>query len=381
MDFSKVDLKNFAQDIDALGSKAHGSLTHADFKHLRKIECYGKIATTLGLGTAWIFPNPITAFLISLGQFTRWLLAHHIMHKGYDKVPGTPQRYTSDHFARGWRRYIDWFDWLAPEAWDYEHNFLHHYHTGEEHDPDVALRHTEFLRALRIPRSLKYVALWLVALTWKYTYYAPNTISSIDPKNAKRIRKEHIVFITIKNIFDLRSALVRRLWLRCYLPYVVFRFVALPLLFFPLGATAVFYVFLNLLLAECFTNLHSFIVIGPNHSADDLYRFDFHYEDRAEFYLTQILSSANYNCGDEFRDYMSIWLNYQIEHHLFPNLPMTKYREIQPKLREICEKYGVPYRQESIFKRLSRMLDVCVGKTNMPQMMRLKSTHTQPIAA
>ena len=29
---------------------------------------------------------------------------------------------------------------------------------------------------------------------------------------------------------------------------------------------------------------------------------------------------------------MSIWLNYQIEHHLFPDLPMRQYGLIQPRV-------------------------------------------------
>ncbi len=385
MNFAELDLKNFSDEVDAIGAEANSALSISDFFHLRKIECYGRIATVLGLGTAWIFPNPITAFLISLGQFTRWLLAHHIMHKGYDKVPGIPPRYTSRYFARGWRRFIDWFDWLEPQAWDYEHNFLHHYHTGEEADPDLAERHTAFLRNLPIPRIFKYLLLTLAALTWKYTYYAPNTLSSIDPISKKRIHKEHIVFITLRNIFDLRNPLVRRLWWSCYLPYFTFRFVALPLLFLPLGPTASLYAFINIFLAECITNLHSFIVIGPNHTASDLFRFSHHYRNRGEFYLMQILGSANYHTGDEMTDYMSIWLNYQIEHHLFPNLPMTKYCEIQPKVRKLCEKHGIPYRQESIFKRLIRMLDVCVGKAAIPELQVLqfetmgKTTMDQPL--
>ena len=114
--------------------------------------------------------------------------------------------------------------------------------------------------------------------------------------------------------------------------------------------------------------MHSFLVIGPNHTAEDLYRYDFHYENKDQFYVTQIMGSANYNCGDEFTDYMSIWLNYQIEHHLFPDLPMSKYREIQPKVKALCAKYKIPYRQESIFKRFGKMLDVTVGKAKMPEL-------------
>jgi fatty acid desaturase len=280
-------------------------------------------------------------------------------------VPGIPEKYTSKHFARGKRRYFDWFDWILPEAWDYEHNVLHHYHTSEEHDPDVAERHTECLQNLKAPYFLKYILLFFFAATWRITYYAPNTMSVLDPKTEKRIRKENILFLTVCNIFDFSKASVRQLWLRCYLSYGLIHFLIIPLLFFPLGKAAVLAVLFNKLLAEAFINLHSFIVIGPNHTADDLYRFEYHYEDREEFYINQAISSVNYNCGNDFTDYMSIWLNYQIEHHIFPDLPMLKYREIQPRIKEICKKNGIPYKQESVFIRLKKMADVCVGKTKM----------------
>jgi fatty acid desaturase len=112
-------------------------------------------------------------------------------------------------------------------------------------------------------------------------------------------------------------------------------------------------------------------VVGPNHTADDLYRFDFHYHGRQEFYATQVLSSANYHCGTEFVDYLSLWLNYQIEHHLFSDLPRSKYREIQPVVKSLCERYGLPYRQESVFRRFAKMTDVAVGRTSGRRLDRL----------
>jgi hypothetical protein len=59
-----------------------------------------------------------------------------------------------------------------------------------------------------------------------------------------------------------------------------------PRLFLPLGTTAALCVLLNKLLAECIINVHAFLVIAPNHTADDLYRFDLHYHGRDEFYAT-----------------------------------------------------------------------------------------------
>jgi fatty acid desaturase len=36
-------------------------------------------------------------------------------------------------------------------------------------------------------------------------------------------------------------------------------------------------------------------------------------------------------------------LGYQVEHHLYPDMPSTRYGEIAPKVREICERNGLPY--------------------------------------
>lgn len=355
----------FAADIETLKLEAYSAIGTEDLRHIIKIEWWGRIATLLGYSTAWIVFNPVSAFLLSLGQLTRWLLAHHVMHRGYDRVPGVPARYTSKVFARGWRRFIDWFDWIHPSAWDYEHNLLHHYNTGEARDPDVAERHTQFLRDLKIPYILKYFILALAAMTWRFTYYAPNTFSTISPEDLKRMKPQEIVFLTIKNIFQLHRRSVRALWMRCYLPYGLVHFVLIPIAFLPLGSSAAWTVFFTKILAECFINIHSFFVIGPNHTADDLYRFDFHYKDKAEFYATQVLGSANYECGNDFVDYMGIWLNYQIEHHIFPDLPMLKYREIQPRVKALCLKHGLPYRQESNWRRFVRMISVCVGQASM----------------
>jgi linoleoyl-CoA desaturase len=36
-------------------------------------------------------------------------------------------------------------------------------------------------------------------------------------------------------------------------------------------------------------------------------------------------------------------LSYQIEHHLFPDLPSNRYQEIAPKIRQIFDDYGLRY--------------------------------------
>ena len=367
-DLGRIDVAGFTAGIDRIKSEAYAAIGPADFRHLKRIERYGRVATLLGYATAWIIPNPVSAIALSLGLYTRWFLAHHILHRGYDRVPGIPRRYTSQGFARGWRRYLDWFDWLLPAAWDHEHNVLHHYHTGEDDDPDVAERHLEFLRRMRIPVALKVVFVAVAACIWKIFYYAPNSLAVLEDRGRRRRRGVPMAVLTLGSVFDVRRPAVRRLWLECYAPYVTWHFVVIPLLFLPLGGMAAVYVLVNKLLAEAITNAHAFLVIAPNHTADDLYRFRFHYGGKGEFYVMSVLGSANYHCGPEIVDYFSGWLGYQIEHHLIPDLPMRQYCLIQPRVKALCLQYKLPYRQESVFRRFGRLLDICVGKKTMRQL-------------
>merc|ERR1719183_3323933 len=67
----------------------------------------------------------------------------------------------------------------------------------------------------------------------------------------------------------------------------------------------------------------------------------------------------------DVNDFLHGWLNYQIEHHCWPQLSMLSYQKAAPQLRAICEKHGVPYVQESVFTRLKRTADVMIGKDDM----------------
>ncbi|UQA60670.1 fatty acid desaturase family protein [Polyangium aurulentum] len=352
-DLSSVDLESFYADVKALRREIDASLGEDDLRHLRKMERWGRACTALGLAGAGIFPNPASAVLLSIGRSTRWLLMHHIGHRGYDKVPNVPPRYTSKVFARGRRRFVDWPDWMIPEAWIYEHNVLHHSHTGEERDPDLIERNTEELREHSMP--VRYALMGILALTWRASYYAPNTLDMWRERGAQDGESGGAT----------QGGRLRELLQKCYLPYSALNFGLLPLLYLPLGPWGVMSAFCNSLMAEALTNLHTFCVVGPNHTGDDLYRFEDRPASRAEHALRQIIGSTNYATGGDLLDFAHLWLNYQIEHHLFPDVPMRQYQLIQPKVRALCEKYGIPYVQESVFVRAKKMLDIAVGKASM----------------
>lgn len=370
MSLSPEEATAFSNDIASLRKETHAALGAEDLRHLKRVEWMGRLCSTVGYATSWLVPNPISALLISQGNLTRWMLMHHISHRGYDKVPGVPARYTSKKFAQGWRRFIDWPDWIVPEAWAHEHNVLHHYHTGEAEDPDVVERNVGYLRRSNLPRWRRLLHVALLASTWKASYYAPNTLHQLQNDRRRRSGKDPAPggFLAL---FDPRTPEGREFWKRSILPYGLLRFVLMPALFLPLGLFAALSVLLCSVMAEVMTNIHAFMVIGPNHTGDDLYRFGRPAKDKREFLARQVLGSVNYRTGTERLDFLQAYLNYQIEHHLYPDLPMLKYRQIAPKVREITARHGLRYLQEPLPRRVRKLVDVMIGDTSMMRILSL----------
>ena len=97
--------------------------------------------------------------------------------------------------------------------------------------------------------------------------------------------------------------------------------------------------------ANVVRNLWSYMIIFCGHFPDGAEKFteeQLDDESKAEWYLRQLLGSANFE-GSRLLHIMSGSLGYQIEHHLFPDLPSNRYAEIAERVRALCEKYGLPY--------------------------------------
>jgi fatty acid desaturase len=366
-----LDYGAFAAELDALRQRLEVAHGHEARAHLRRQAFWGRVCSVLGYATAW-FPNPLAAVLISLGMTARWtIVAHHTRHRALDRTPGVPERETSRGFASGHRRWVDWLDWLDPVCWDHEHNQLHHSYTGEAADPDLVEAQLERMRVHPAPRWFKLLVVGFFALTWKFTYYAPNLFTLHLRETRRRAagrsfdRTESQANVDLLRAWSPFHADGAAFWRRVVLPYVLLRFVALPSLFLPLGTTAALWVLVSSLAAELLTNLHTFVIVVPNHAGDDLYRFDRPGTDRAEFYVRQITGTVNFRTGGAVTDFLHGFLNYQIEHHLWPNLAPRVYQAAAPEVRRLCASHGVPYVQESVFLRVLKVLDIMTGRASM----------------
>lgn len=353
-DPSRIDCEAFYRDVRALRDEIDAALGPEDAVHLRKMERWGRACTAVGLLAAGFGPNPVAAVGLALGKTCRWMLMHHVGHRGYDRAPGAPPRHASKVFARGKRRFIDWPDWMLPAAWVYEHNVLHHAFTSEPRDPDLLERNLERFRASALPEFVKKAVLAAFSVAWKPAYYAPATMRTWVHRREGASTEPHRLPTPWREVF-----------LRCYFPYGVLNFILLPALFLPFGPVVSASVFCNLLLAEALTNLHTFCIVGPNHAGDDLYAFDGRAPTKAEACVRQVAASVNYRTGTDAVDFLQAWLNYQIEHHVWPDLTLLQYRYAQPRLKALCAKHGVPYLQEPLPKRLGKFLAVLTGNARM----------------
>ncbi|CAM3812493.1 fatty acid desaturase family protein [Smaragdicoccus niigatensis] len=99
------------------------------------------------------------------------------------------------------------------------------------------------------------------------------------------------------------------------------------------------------LLANAIRNVWSNMVIFCGHFPDGAEKFtrhDLRNETKGQWYLRQMLGSANIS-GGRLMTFMTGNLDHQIEHHLFPDIPSNRYREVAVRVRALTEKYDLPY--------------------------------------
>jgi hypothetical protein len=378
---ANLDYGAFRKDVADLGKELLKETGDADVEHLNKIVEWRNIAAIVGVSFIWMEPNPITIAALSTWTYASWtMIAHHTCHGGYNRVDAG--RYHSRGFALGIvNRFADWLDWMQPEAWNIEHNRLHHYRLNEAKDPDLVQRNVEFLHDKGVPMAARYSAVALFLPIWKWYYYAPNTYKELKinewVQEGKELPKglDTEEACTLLSLFGSDKEALRQVvnplefFSTVMAPMFFGRYVAIPALLCAVpgvGPTLAAHALVNLILAEFLTNIHSFITIVTNHAGEDLHTFDDAVKPKTgSFYVRQIIGSANYATGTDPIDFAHGWLNYQIEHHVWPDLSMLQYQRGAPKLKAICEKHGVPYVQENALERTRKTIDIMVGKTKM----------------
>jgi NADPH-dependent stearoyl-CoA 9-desaturase len=106
--------------------------------------------------------------------------------------------------------------------------------------------------------------------------------------------------------------------------------------------------------ANIVRNVWAYSIIFCGHFPDQTYTFgqaEVEDETRGGWYVRQLLGSANIDGGPLFH-LLAGNLSFQVEHHLYPDMPSSRYSEIAPRVREICRRYGLPYNTGPLSKQL-----------------------------
>jgi fatty acid desaturase len=106
--------------------------------------------------------------------------------------------------------------------------------------------------------------------------------------------------------------------------------------------------------ANVVRNVWAYSIIFCGHFPDQTYTFtqeETDDESRGGFYVRQLLGAANID-GSPLFHVISGNLGYQVEHHLYPDMPSTRYAEIAPRVKDICERYDLPYNTGPLGKQL-----------------------------
>jgi len=383
------DFVAFTDDIRILGKQLERNQGKEDVDHLNKMVAWSNMCAFSGIVTMGFKTNIFTAFLLSLWTFTRWLvIAHHACHGGYDNCHPS-NRWHRLRFGIGsrWRRICDWLDWLMPEAWNTMHNNKHHFSLSEVGDPDLLEENMHKIRSRKCSPYVKYFFIFISMCIWKWMVYAPRQYFDLKLSRLRRVgihvpdqtilsqeirifkvgRKQYAKYFSFWEFFSVVMA-----------PYLVIHFMILPLPYIFVGQLVgrqdmYMNAIKHLLFAEILTNIHSFITIIPNHCGSDVYRFREGCRPHSgSFYLRALIGSANYNLGIDYNavgtnlfDFLHGFLNYQIEHHLWPKLSTRSYQKAAPHVKALCKKYGLPYNQGGVFHRCKGAISVMTGESHM----------------
>jgi NADPH-dependent stearoyl-CoA 9-desaturase len=106
--------------------------------------------------------------------------------------------------------------------------------------------------------------------------------------------------------------------------------------------------------ANIVRNVWAYSIIFCGHFPDQTYTFserEVADETRGGWYVRQLLGSANIDGGPLFH-LLAGNLSFQVEHHLYPDMPSSRYAEIAPRVRDICRRYGLPYNTGPLHRQL-----------------------------
>jgi linoleoyl-CoA desaturase len=323
-----ADIESLAVELDAIRRDIEDSLGESDVRYIRRtiaaqraLEVAGRVMLAASSKrSAWWAGAATLGFAKIIENME---IGHNVMHGQWDWM-NDPEIHSSS-----W----EWDQLGAAKHWRFTHNFQHHKYTnilGMDDDVGFGM--------LRVTRDQRWKKFNTANLLW-------NTMLAMGFEWGVAVQHLEIGRI-VKGRADreetrarLRAASVKagRQLFKDYVAFPALTSLS-PAATYKSTATA------NVL-ANVIRNVWSNAVIFCGHFPDGAEKFtkrDLEGETKGQWYLRQMLGSSNIDAGPVMA-FMTGNLSYQIEHHLYPDLPSNRLDEISVRVRQVCDKYDLPY--------------------------------------
>jgi linoleoyl-CoA desaturase len=344
---SSEQIDELGRELDALHEEIYAELGERDARYIRRtIKLHRGLVlaarAALLAGSRKRAPRLLGTASLSLAKILENMeIGHNVMHGQWDWMNDP------DINSRNW----DWDTASPADAWRHSHNYEHHTFTnirGKDRDLGYEIMridphqrwHPVYLLQPLYNLVLMGFFEWGVAMHdlnfdairagEKPKSQALAELKAIGVKARRQIVKDYIAFPALSAAAGAAGAALAGRG----------RGAARA------AATGAFSsTFKANFLANIVRNVWAHSIIFCGHFPDQTYTFseaEVAEETRGAWYVRQLLGSANID-GSPLFHFLSGNLSFQVEHHLFPDMPSSRYVEIAPRVREICVRYGLPY--------------------------------------
>lgn len=225
-------------------------------------------------------------------------------------------------------------------VWRIQHNVLHHSFTNiTEGDDDI---NAPFF--LRFSPHVKQNALHAYQHWYTCFFYGLSTLFWVTSKDFIRFHRYYKMGL-IKGRHIYRNSIIKMvIWKIVYFSFIL----VLPIMFSPFGAGQILLAFVAL---HFVTGLCISLVFQTAHIMPDVNfpQMDENGTVDGERLAHQLATTCNYSEKSRVFSWMIGGLNYQIEHHLFPDICHVHYRDIAPIVKKTAEEFDIPYYSKKTF--------------------------------
>jgi NADPH-dependent stearoyl-CoA 9-desaturase len=317
-------LDAIARDLEAIRADVEADLGERDAAYIRRV-IRAQRMLELSARALLVFAGRRPALvggtvLLSLAKVIENMeIGHNVLHGQYDWM-GDPAVHSTT-----W----EWDQVSTAASWKYAHNFQHHTFTnvlGKDRDLGYSAMRVDPAQPWHPVYLAQPVYGVLLALVFQWgiaVYDMELDAVRRGSKSKERARREVKAFLKKAGVQMAKD------------------YAAFPLL---AGRSAPRALAAGIA-ANVVRNVWVHTVVFMGHLPEGARTFtedEIADESRGAWYVRQLEGSCNLE-GSPLFHLLTGNLSHQIEHHLFPDIPSRRYAEIAPRVREVCERHGLPY--------------------------------------